>query len=59
MSYDTSPAFAAFYDWLMRPLEALGVREQRQRCGAAARGRVLEIGAGMGAMFAHYGDDVT
>jgi ubiquinone/menaquinone biosynthesis C-methylase UbiE len=45
---------ASVYDVVMRPLEAWGVRDQRRRIGAAARGRVLEIGAGTGAMLPHY-----
>lgn len=49
---------AAIYDTVMLPVEALGMRDQRRRIGAAARGRVLEIGAGTGAMLEHYGDDV-
>jgi ubiquinone/menaquinone biosynthesis C-methylase UbiE len=55
----TNPLFASAYDTIMRPLEALGVRDQRRRIGEAARGRVLEIGAGTGAMLAHYTPTVT
>lgn len=49
---------AAVYDTIMVPVEALGIRGQRRRIGAAARGRVLELGAGTGAMLEHYGEDV-
>lgn len=49
---------AAIYDTVMVPVEALGIRGQRRRIGAAARGRVLELGAGTGAMLEHYGQDV-
>lgn len=49
---------AAIYDTVMVPVEALGMRGQRRRIGDAARGRVLEVGAGTGAMLEHYGDDV-
>ena len=49
---------ASVYDTVMLPIEAFGIREQRRRIGAAARGRVLELGAGTGAMLEHYGDQV-
>lgn len=52
-------ALAAVYDTVMVPLEAFGMRRQRHRAGAEARGRVLEIGAGTGAMLPHYGAEVT
>jgi ubiquinone/menaquinone biosynthesis C-methylase UbiE len=54
-----NPLLAAIYDVIMRPMEAWGVRDQRRRVGAAARGRVLEIGAGTGAMLPHYTDAVV
>lgn len=50
---------AAVYDTVMRPLERLAVRGQRRRVGAAAQGRVLELGAGTGAMLPHYGEAVS
>jgi ubiquinone/menaquinone biosynthesis C-methylase UbiE len=50
---------AAVYDWALLPLEELGVRRQRHRVGQAASGVVLEIGAGTGAMLAHYGGAVS
>lgn len=59
MSSDRNPLLAAIYDTVMRPIEALGIRRQRQRIGRAARGRVLELGAGTGAMLEHYGDAVS
>jgi ubiquinone/menaquinone biosynthesis C-methylase UbiE len=40
--------FALGYDRFQRRSEELGVREQRERVLAAARGRCLEIGAGTG-----------
>lgn len=49
---------ASIYDTVMVPVEAMGIRDQRRRIGAAARGRVLELGAGTGAMLEHYGDHV-
>lgn len=55
----STPWFAAGYDVIMRPVEAAGVRAQRRRIGRAARGRVLEIAAGTGAMLGHYGPEVT
>lgn len=51
--------FPMVYDTIMRPLEAAGVRDQRRRIGEAARGRVLELAAGTGAMLEHYGAEVT
>ncbi len=54
-----NPLFAAVYDTIMRPLEAWSVRGQRRRIGDAARGRVLEIGAGTGAMLGYYTPAVT
>lgn len=59
MTTDGNPLLARIYDLVMRPAEAFGLRGQRERIGAAARGRVLELGAGTGAMFPHYGDAVT
>ena len=53
-----NPFVAAVYDAFMRPLEALGLAKQRKRMAAEARGRVLEIAAGTGAMFAYYGEQV-
>lgn len=58
MSSDGNRFLAAIYDTVMVPIEAFGVRDQRRRIGAAARGRVLELGTGTGLMLEHYGDDV-
>jgi ubiquinone/menaquinone biosynthesis C-methylase UbiE len=45
---------AAVYDAAMRPFERSLLREWRQRLGAEARGRVLEIGSGTGAQLRWY-----
>ncbi len=41
--------FAALYDICTAPCEAMGLRHMRRRLLSAARGRVLEVGAGTGA----------
>jgi SAM-dependent methyltransferase len=51
---DGHPVVAAALDWVMAPFAAL-----RPRVVGSARGRVLEVGAGTGANFAHYGEAVT
>lgn len=43
------------YDGLMRPLERRALGEARRRLLASASGVVLDLGAGTGANFAHYG----
>jgi len=50
--------FAAMYDRVLAGVEKAGLRERRARLLAAARGRVLEIGAGTGANLPLYGPDV-
>jgi ubiquinone/menaquinone biosynthesis C-methylase UbiE len=42
------------YDRLMEPLERRAFAVARERLASAARGRVLDLGAGTGANFAHY-----
>lgn len=46
------------YDRAMEPLERRIFEEARRRLLARARGRVLDLGAGTGANFAFYSDDV-
>jgi ubiquinone/menaquinone biosynthesis C-methylase UbiE len=46
------------YETLMARADAAGLAEQRSALVRGLRGRVLEIGAGTGAMFPHYGSDV-
>jgi SAM-dependent methyltransferase len=48
------PLFAAVYDRLTMPAEAAGLAERRRRLLSAARGRVLEVGAGTGHNLPHY-----
>jgi ubiquinone/menaquinone biosynthesis C-methylase UbiE len=52
--------FAALYDRVViAGPERGGLREMRAELLAAARGRVLELGAGTGLNLAHYGKSVT
>jgi ubiquinone/menaquinone biosynthesis C-methylase UbiE len=50
--------FAATYDRFMKSTE-LGLAQHRATLLAAARGDVLEIGAGTGVNLGYYGDDVA
>ena len=50
--------FAAMYDRMLAGVENAGLRERRARLLEAARGRVLEIGAGTGANLPLYGPGV-
>ena len=59
---DTSPGTPSFGRRFARVgprLDARGAAEHRRRLVAAARGAVVEIGAGYGATFAHYPPAVT
>ena len=49
---------AALYDTLLGRLERAGLAERRRRLLAAARGDVLEIGAGTGSNIPHYPEAV-
>lgn len=51
--------FAAVYDRFTAGVEAAGLSKRREELLAAAKGRVLEIGAGTGANLAFYPDAVT
>ena len=46
--------FAAVYDRMMAPAERSFMKDVRKELAGGAIGRVLEIGAGTGANFAHY-----
>jgi ubiquinone/menaquinone biosynthesis C-methylase UbiE len=48
--------FAAVYDRMMAPAERGFMKGVRKELAGGASGRVLEIGAGTGANFAHYQD---
>lgn len=50
------PVFARFYERLSTAMDRRGQLEHRQEVAGSARGRVLEIGAGNGLNFAHYGN---
>lgn len=51
------PLFAALYDRTMRAADEAGLGEQRRRLLTAARGRVVEVGAGTGLNLAHFPAD--
>ncbi|MGY1624759.1 class I SAM-dependent methyltransferase [Geodermatophilus sp. SYSU D00965] len=53
------PLFARFYARLAPAMERSGAGEHRQRLLAAVSGRVVEVGAGTGANFAHFPASVT
>jgi SAM-dependent methyltransferase len=49
---------AELYETIISRVDEAGMDEHRAALGRGLRGRVLEIGAGTGAMFRHYGPDV-
>jgi ubiquinone/menaquinone biosynthesis C-methylase UbiE len=53
------PAFARVYAAVAKYAEARGGAEHRRRLLAGLSGRVIEVGAGSGASFAHYPDSVS
>ncbi len=53
------PIFARVYERLARGAEARGGGEHRRSLLAGASGRVIEVGAGSGANFAHYPASVS
>jgi ubiquinone/menaquinone biosynthesis C-methylase UbiE len=53
------PVFARLYSWLAPRAEKSGIAEHRAEMLEGLRGRVIEVGAGNGLNFAHYGDGVT
>lgn len=53
-----SRAFASFWSFATR-MESKHVREVRRELAGGARGRVLEIGCGVGVNFKYYGDTAT
>lgn len=53
------PLFARAWALAMRRLEPPQLREERARLVAGLAGTVVEVGAGSGAMFAHYPPDVS
>lgn len=58
MSPPPHPLFAAVYDRLADAAERRFMADVRARLAGPARGRVLELGAGTGLTFAHYGAGV-
>ena len=59
MSRVHHPVFARLFARLAPRMDAAGVAAHRQDLVAGLAGRVLEIGAGTGASFPHYGPGVT
>jgi SAM-dependent methyltransferase len=53
------PVFARLYSWLSPRVEKAGVAEHRDELLAGLRGRVVEVGAGNGLNFGHYGEGVS
>jgi ubiquinone/menaquinone biosynthesis C-methylase UbiE len=53
------PLFARFYQRISPMMDRAGAAEHRKALVAGLRGRVIEIGAGNGRMFAHYPPEVT
>jgi len=53
------PLFARFYQRIGPVMDRAGAVEHRKALVAGLHGRVIEIGAGNGLMFAHYPPDVT
>lgn len=53
------PVFARFYARAADSMERHGAADYRRRLLEGISGRVLEVGAGTGANFAHYPPDVT
>jgi ubiquinone/menaquinone biosynthesis C-methylase UbiE len=53
------PIFARVYEKLSVQMDRAGAAEHRHTLVAGLRGRVIEIGAGNGLMFAHYPPTVT
>jgi ubiquinone/menaquinone biosynthesis C-methylase UbiE len=53
------PIFARVYEKLSVQMDRSGAAEHRRTLAAGLRGRVIEIGAGNGLMFAHYPPTVT
>ena len=53
------PVFARVYERLSAQLDRAGVAEHRRALVTGLSGRVVEVGAGNGRMFAHYPPEVT
>ena len=53
------PVFARMYARMAKEFEAKGAAEHRDEALAGLAGRVVEVGAGTGANFAHYPSSVT
>jgi ubiquinone/menaquinone biosynthesis C-methylase UbiE len=53
------PIFARVYEKLSVQMDRAGAAEHRRALAAGLHGRVIEIGAGNGLMFAHYPPTVT
>jgi len=59
MSTISRPVFARFYQRVSVTMDRAGAAEHRRALVADLTGRVIEVGAGNGLMFAHYPPGVT
>jgi SAM-dependent methyltransferase len=55
----SSPVFARLYRWVSPLMERAGMTAHRRDLLAGLAGRVVEVGAGNGLLFAHYPPGVT
>jgi len=59
MAGKSHPVFARVYERLSVLMDRAGAAEHRRVLAAGLSGRVIEVGAGNGRMFAHYPPEVT
>ena len=59
MSGMSHPIFARVYQRVSVAMDRAGGAEQRRALVAGLHGRVIEVGAGNGRMFAHYPPEVS
>jgi ubiquinone/menaquinone biosynthesis C-methylase UbiE len=59
MASSAHPVFARVYERISVAMDRAGAAEHRRDLVAGLSGRVIEIGAGNGRMFAHYPPEVT
>jgi ubiquinone/menaquinone biosynthesis C-methylase UbiE len=59
MAPRSHPVFARVYERLSVAMDRAGAAEHRHALVAGLHGRVIEVGAGNGRMFAHYPPEVT
>jgi ubiquinone/menaquinone biosynthesis C-methylase UbiE len=59
MTAVSHPLFARFYQRISPMMDRAGAAEHRRALVTGLQGRVIEVGAGNGLMFAHYPPEVT